>query len=549
MYDYQSKPKIYWCPHCRAPVIANQSIPLNTLCPVCGSKTSYLCSDLRPVFPEEMCMLELITPGLSLEGKAVWANDSIYYLDGCSLKLNFSKLDQLPSDHILQYVKEHKSKKYTAFNRHIAAFIEVNHQRLAAIKSEAIGFIRSVCKQYPGHPRAVSFSGGKDSTCVAHLARLATGDPFLPHVFGDTTLELPTTYEYVDRYRRDHPNLIFRVARNEDQTFMDLCAEIGPPARQMRWCCTTFKSGPSARVFQSMFGSREYITFLGLRRSESKTRENYERIQKTNGVRKIQNQLSVRPIIDWIDADVWLYLLTEKLDFNLAYRYGAKRVGCFCCPNSTSRSNTVIKILMPDQFQNWHQFIFEFACKIGRRNPENYWTSGNWRLRKGGTGLAASADVKIRSAGCTTEENATIYQLNKPVTDDFYNLFIPFGTVSKTLGRKLVGENIVLDQKSKMPILSIQPFGRSDYEHAVKIKLLNLSDHEKIRKKIEYQIRKFNACRSCLKCEAVCPSGAIHVSKGKYQIDASVCKHCGICMDTKHLPSGCIMNSYLYSSI
>lgn len=493
-------------------------------------------------------MLELVTPGLSLKGKAVWANDSTYYLDGIPVRLDFCALDKLPPEIILRYVQEHKSRRYPEFNEHISAFVEANRERFIETKSEAVGFVRSVCKQYPRYPLVVSFSGGKDSTCVSDLVRLATGDPNIPHIFGDTTLELSTTYEYIERYRRDHPTLIFRVARNNDQSFLHLCSEIGPPARRMRWCCTTFKSGPVARILYSMFGNQEYITFFGLRKSESISRGNYERVQYSKDGRKIQKQFSIRPIIDWIDADVWLYLLMEKLDFNLAYRYGAKRVGCFCCPNSTYRMDTVSRILMPKPMKIWRQFIIDFATKSRKDNPEFYWKSGNWKQRKGGTGLPASSDVKVRSTGCTIEENAVIYRLNKPVTDAFFELFIPLGIVSKTLGRKLINEVVVLDQKSKMPFLSLQPFGNSEYDYAVKVKMLNVSNPGQVRRKIEYQVRKYNACRGCLKCEAVCPAGAIHVSKGNYHIDETLCKHCGFCLDSKRVPAGCIMNSYLNSS-
>ena len=42
------------------------------------------------------------------------------------------------------------------------------------------------------------FSGGKDSTVTADLALKALSNPHLVHIFGDTTLEFPSTIEYLD---------------------------------------------------------------------------------------------------------------------------------------------------------------------------------------------------------------------------------------------------------------------------------------------------------------------------------------------------------------
>lgn len=51
---------IYWCDHCKTPVIKQANAPDRAMCPLCGEKTRYLCSDLRPVFPEERLLIELL---------------------------------------------------------------------------------------------------------------------------------------------------------------------------------------------------------------------------------------------------------------------------------------------------------------------------------------------------------------------------------------------------------------------------------------------------------------------------------------------------------
>lgn len=54
--------QIYWCKSCKTPIYEE-------VCPICNKKGKKLATDLRPVFPEERLLLELIlgTPYAFLE--------------------------------------------------------------------------------------------------------------------------------------------------------------------------------------------------------------------------------------------------------------------------------------------------------------------------------------------------------------------------------------------------------------------------------------------------------------------------------------------------
>jgi len=197
---------------------------------------------------------------------------------------------------------------------------------------------------------------------------------------------------------------------------------------------------------------------------------------------------------------------------------------------------------MPKKSKRWYNFLFDFAKNIGA--DEDYVINRGWRTRHGGNGMKTAADVKIKQTNCTTEENAKVYELNKPLDDWFYDLFKPLGKVSKTLGRKLIGEVLVLDKQSNMPIISIQPF-KSEHEYSVKIMTLNVEGAHALQRKIKYQIVKYNACKRCLKCEAVCKTGAITIRGGIYAIDDNKCTRCQICVTSKYLEGGCLMTRYL----
>ena len=142
---------------------------------------------------------------------------------------------------------------YEYFDKHIASFINTNKLRLHYLKDEAYTFIKKAAEKYDEEHIVLSFSGGKDSTATADIVIKTLGNPSLVHIFGDTTLEFPSTIEYATRYRKNHPLAIFQVAKNREQIFYDVCEDIGPPARMMRWCCSMFKTGPIKMCIRDRF--------------------------------------------------------------------------------------------------------------------------------------------------------------------------------------------------------------------------------------------------------------------------------------------------------
>ena len=540
--------EVYWCASCCAPIIREVTDIHALTCPNCGGEIRYLAKDLRPVFPEERLLLELIEgKPFAYKSAAVWAADSRYYINGESTNLSIDRLKKVDVARIAKQLNELKEQNsYDEFNEQIIKFVQCNADRLSAIKEEAFSFVQQQVANFPNHQLVISFSGGKDSTVVADIVVRALSNPKLVHIFGDTTLEFPITYEYVSRYRKNNPLAIIKTAKNKEQEFYAVCDQIGPPARMMRWCCTMFKTGPITRVLNSLFKDAKILTFYGIRKNESASRSKYDRVANSADV-KIQKQTVAAPIFYWADLEVWLYMLAEEVDFNDAYRLGYDRVGCWCCPNNNVRSQLLAKIYMPEQSDKWRSYLIEFAKQVGKPDPEVYVDNGKWKARQGGNGLAAAEDVKIRYTNCTAEDHAKIYKLNKAIGEDFYNLFIPFGKVSHELGRKLLHEVVVLDLATNVPILSIQPFNQSDYDYAVKIRTMNVESHDSLQRMVSYQIRKYNACRKCLKCESVCPFGAITINSGAYKIDDKKCRHCKKCVTAKYLEGGCLMDRFLKS--
>ena len=540
--------EIYWCSECRTPVIQTSTQADKGICPICKRQTKYLASDLRPVFPEERLLVELLLkkkPNELVE-KSVWASNNRYYVEGKTISISNDLYQSVDTDKIVDLLQQNKSgNSYEYFEKHMATFVMANQDRLNYLIDEAHSFIRNAASKFPEERIVVSFSGGKDSTVTADLAVKALSNPSLVHIFGDTTLEFPSTIEYAHRFRDAHPDAIFQIAKNDEQNFYDVCEDIGPPARMMRWCCSMFKTGPITRVINSLYRSQQILTFYGIRKSESVSRSKYNRIEDNADAVKIQQQTVASPIFLWKDIDIWLYLIAENVDFNDAYRLGYDRVGCWCCPNNNQRAQFLSKIYMPEQSKKWREFLIGFAKKIGKPDPETYVDSGKWKARQGGNGLASANDVKIRFTNCTAEDHAKIYRLVRAFDDELVGMFVPFGRVAPELGKKLLREVIVLDHRTNVPILSLQPFNQDGYDYAVKVRTMNIADHDELQRMVGYQIRKFNACRKCLKCESLCRVGAITINNFGYYIDPQKCVHCKTCMTAKYLDGGCMMDKYL----
>lgn len=540
--------EIYWCEDCKVPIIQAVNQADKGVCPICGRAAKYMSADLRPVFPEERLLLEILLDKEPNEliDKSVWASNSRYYIDGKSVAMSSKRFQEENADVIVAKIEAAKSNNsYMHFDDYIDLFIRANRDRLNYLKTEAHEFIHHAANKFDEEHIVVSFSGGKDSTVTADLAVKALSNPSLVHIFGNTTLEFPSTVEYANRFRSNHPQAIFQIAKNDEQVFYDVCDDIGPPARMMRWCCSMFKTGPITRVINSMYRNQQILTFYGIRKSESVSRSKYNRIEDSSDSVKIQQQTVASPIFFWKDIDIWLYILAEGIDFNDAYRLGYDRVGCWCCPNNNQRAQFLSRIYMPEQSKKWRDFLIGFAKKIGKPDPEVYVDTGKWKARQGGNGLPSANDVKIRFTNCTTEDHAKIYQLVRPFDEELIGMFVPFGRVAPELGRKLLKEVIVLDNRTKVPILSIQPFNQDGYENAVKIRTLNVQDHDDLQRMVGYQIRKFNACRRCLKCESICRQGAISITADYYFINPDKCVHCKKCMSAKILDGGCMMDKYL----
>ena len=161
--------QIYWCKSCKTPIYEE-------VCPICNKKGKKLATDLRPVFPEERLLLELIlgTPYAFLE-KSVWnGSGNHYYVDGKRIPFSVKDLKQLNIDKVREEYQKYQGKNTDRyFKEQMEIFLQANRERYEALVEEADEYIRRVAADYNFMEMFVSFSGGKDSTVVSDLVMRA----------------------------------------------------------------------------------------------------------------------------------------------------------------------------------------------------------------------------------------------------------------------------------------------------------------------------------------------------------------------------------------
>lgn len=557
--------RVYWCSNCNVPIIDQQFCK-------CGHPTTYITTDLRPMFPEEQHLMYRLTNNIDFCNKSIWVGPSSrYVLDGEVKSFYIGQLVKYANaDEINNHFKNIDLRTdYDRFNQQISKFIEANALYANQIERASLDYIKRAVDQYNQRIPVVSFSGGKDSTVVSDLVRRSLSNPSIIHIFSDTCMIDPNTHLYIERFRNENRRTPLLQSQS-DKIPMDLFEQYGPPSRVMNWCCVMFKTGPLNALIKSFSGNKRLLTFYGIRGSESEGRSDYETIARNSidGYKttvkynslddfidfeggwmgavkakespKIAKQVVTSPIFDWHDIDVWLYILKNGIDFNDNYRLGFSRVGCsWYCPNNSKWSEFLFSVYWPDEYKAWNNFLVDFAIRIGKQDPEIYVQDGKWKARQGGAGLD-NKQIIVEAKPCVNETYARTFDLTRPASEELLEVFKPFGLIEKGTTNRLLNEYTIIDRHRKIPMLNLE-MAKNSYQ--LKITAINPSNYRLLSQRIDCQIRKYQSCVGCLGCVSKCPNGAISIVDVKYEINDKKCTSCGMCITPWR--GGCLMSKIL----
>jgi len=176
----------------------------------------------------------------------------------------------------------------------------------------ALNLIRDSLDRYENVAVACSF--GKDSMVAVHLARRVKPD--IPVFCITTPFKPPETDTYRERMAKAW-NLNLKVFKQED--------DIGAGDQRL-WetdpdrCCDYFKVEPTRQAVEDLDA-----WICGLRRTEGQTRTDYDFVETRGGLIKIN------PILDFTEADVWLYHALHAIPPHPLYAEGFRSLGCAPC--------------------------------------------------------------------------------------------------------------------------------------------------------------------------------------------------------------------------
>lgn len=510
---------IYWCPNCDVPLLSKK-------CFKCGTKDVFYCSsDLKPVFKQEKSLFEEVTKTdlpsnlFRCKNRIISSGKTLFRYgisNGHLITLESKEKIKKRLDEIDNFDEEYDFNKIKA----------ANYPVIQGLVGEATRFIKKVTKENQDKIKFVSFSGGKDSTVTAMLVKNAdVGD--VPLFFSDTTLEFEETYAYIEDFKEKHGFKI--VSEKSEQDFFELCKELGPPSQTYRWCCTVFKTYPVNKFYKTLDENQEILTFDGIRASESPRRKKYSQITR---IKKIPRQVAAYPILHWREADVWFYLLLNKIDYNPLYGYGHTRVGCWACPAASPFNCIVRRKTHPDVWKKYEKILYNYADKVGR---DHKWVDDDyWRLRRPKKDLNSAVNIVTSHKLCGNKPSFT-YNFKEQIDEKFLEFLKPFGTI-----RYLNSPPTIFQGGCNNP-LNFTGIINSDKINAH----FTGENFLRSKKRFEKQITKALNCVSCGGCLAACPYGAISIINNKFTIDENKCTHCQECINSTFISNGCIALNFI----
>ena len=250
--------------------------------------------------------------------------------------------------------------------------------------------------QYSDKGFYLAFSGGKDSQCLYHIAKLA-GVKFEAY-YACTGIDHPELVRFI---KRNYPDVIFEFPKI---SFWNLVIERKMlPTRTARYCCEVLKETKGegkvtltgVRRAESVKRSKRNIYEVSNRKFTSDSRETFDEWRKEQiaQITKNTNQdqfaeqgetevrcingkdkIIINPIIEWSDKDVWEFLNDiVKVEHCELYDKGYHRLGCLFCPMASIKEQRKMERDYPKYKAQYLRTIRRFRqCRNDNDLPDYY---------------------------------------------------------------------------------------------------------------------------------------------------------------------------------
>lgn len=455
----------------------------------------------------------------------MWAEANNYWYHG--RKVASVKGGSLYTAPELVLLEEPEPDGKTLIPVNIPLMVAKNHTILEALVQDTIKKVFNIYISYRKKVDIfyVAFSGGKDSVVALDIVQRA-----LPHnefkvVFGNTDMEFPTTTELVQKLSRkcsDEGIEFLEAASN--MTSKESWNIFGPPARKVRWCCTVHKTAPVINMLSDKFanGKLRCVMITGVRGDESVSRSGYDEMSMG---KKMAGQYSFHPILEWSSAEIYLYIYSQGLLLNDAYKYGFNRVGCIMCPNSSEKHEYIKRQCFPELVDEYCERITQNSAKdLSGDNAKIFLETGGWKSRLSGRELKFSEEDRFQLNETPAYLKFSVNKLN-PVWKTWYKTM---GIIEENSGEIMLEYNGVWrkcreSEDKNGGLIEIENLGNS--KNSIEFIFLFKS-----------VLAKSQYCIFCKTCVAECPHRNISMSDGKITI-SDKCIKCHECLK---ILSGCL---------
>lgn len=185
-------------------------------------------------------------------------------------------------------------------------------------EAESIRIIRETLDRFGPDRVATTWTGGKDSTTLLHLIRMACGGQVPVRVIQiDTSVKFQEIYDFVARIAKEW-DLNLCVVHNEEALKTIKIAE------DHVQCCYHLKTVPLQNAIRD-FGLAALFTAVRWDEQEARQKEEYL------SPRRDPDHLRVQPILHFREIDIWSYIRKHDMPFCELYRRGYRSLGCEPC--------------------------------------------------------------------------------------------------------------------------------------------------------------------------------------------------------------------------
>ena len=227
---------------------------------------------------------------------------------------------------------------------------------------------------------------------------------------------------------------------------------------------------------------------------------------------------------------MFVFLLSQDLLLNDAYRNGIYRVGCNVCPMSAKWQDSLISHFYSDEMTSSLSTLEKMTEYAKGRLDKQYVENGGWQARTGGK-ILPQGENRIKEEICDNRLVFIIKNGRQILTD----VVTIFGNVVEIKDNTFIVQTkkgnceLTYDKTSETQVVAVYPLSKLDRYDISALRAI---------------VNKTAYCIGCKACVPQCPSNAFQIVNGKIRIREKSCVHCYNCCT--YTDKGCMVAKSLY---